>query len=75
MDAHLSKEKKPRAKKLAFHYESYTRKSKFLEQSGGGGGGGWVCQPIKVMRTRGYPKAAAEDIFPLSSNVMRLMSS
>ena len=26
------------------------RKSKFLEQSSGGGG--WVCKPIKVMRTQ-----------------------
>ena len=43
MEAHLSKEKKPRAKKLAFHYESYTRKSFFLEQSGGGGGRGVGC--------------------------------
>ena len=32
-----------------------------MEQSGGGGGGGWVCQPIKVMRNRGYPKAVAEE--------------
>ena len=62
MDAHLSTEKKPLASKFPFHDESLARKSKFFEQSGGGGGGGgWVCQPIKVMRTRGYPKAAAED--------------
>ena len=66
MDAHLSTEKKPRAKKLGFHYESEARKSKILEQSGGGGGGGGlVCQPIKVMKTRGYPKAAAEDKYCL----------
>ena len=55
MYAHLSTERKPRSKKLAFHYESYMRKSKFLEQSGGVGGGGWVCRAIKVMRTRVYP--------------------
>ena len=35
MDAYLSK-KKPRAKKLAFHYELSARKSNLLEQSGGG---------------------------------------
>ena len=44
MHAHLSKEKKPRAKKLAFHYESYTRKSEILEQSDGGGSGGGGCE-------------------------------
>ena len=36
MDAYLSTEKKPRAKKLPFHYESSARKSNLLEQSGGG---------------------------------------
>ena len=40
MDAYLSKGKKPRAKKLPFHYESSARKSNLLEQSGGGGSGG-----------------------------------
>ena len=44
VDAHLSKEKKPRAKNLAFHYESSARKSKLLEQSGGGGG--WVVEIV-----------------------------
>ena len=49
MNAYLSTEKKPSAKKFPFHDESQARKSKFLEQSGGGGGGGvgGVCQPIK----------------------------
>ena len=41
MDAYLTTEKKPLAKKSPFHDESLARKSKFLEQSGGGGGG-WV---------------------------------
>ena len=39
MDAHLSTEKNPWAKKLPFHDQSQARKSKFLEQSGGGDGG------------------------------------
>ena len=39
MDAYLSTEKKPRAKKLPLHYESSARKSNLLVQSGGGGGG------------------------------------
>ena len=39
MDAYLSIKKKPRAKKLAFHYESSARKSNLLGQSGGCGGG------------------------------------
>ena len=39
MDAYLSTEKKPRAKKLPFYYESSGRESNSLEQSGGGGGG------------------------------------
>ena len=42
MDAYLTTEKKPLAKKSPFHDESLARKSKILEQSGGGGGGGWV---------------------------------
>ena len=37
MDAYLSTEKKPLAKKFPFYNESQTPKSNFLEQSGGGG--------------------------------------
>ena len=53
MDAYLRTEKKL----FPYHDESQARKSKFLEQNGGGsgGGGGWVCQPIKVLRSRVYP--------------------
>ena len=42
----MSTEKKSRAKKLPYRYQSSARKSNLLEQSGGGGGGVWVCQPI-----------------------------
>ena len=40
VDAYLTTEKKPLAKKSPFHDESLARKSKILEQSGGGGGSG-----------------------------------
>ena len=36
----MSTEKKSRAKKLPYRYESSARKSNLLEQSAGGGGGG-----------------------------------
>ena len=36
VDAYLNTEKKPRAKKLPFHYESSARKSNLWVQSGGG---------------------------------------
>ena len=48
VDTHLSTEKKPRAKKLFFHYVSLVLKSNLLEQSGEWWWWG-MCQPIKVV--------------------------